>query len=274
MPASDPASDWTTLVPIHPRGSLPPLFCVAGAGGNPIGQRNLAPVLGPEQPLYALRHRGVDGRQAPHTDIQEMADECLADIQSIQPRGPYYLAGFSGGGVVAYELACMLRDRGEEVPLLVLLDAYNPAVARKPLSLRVKGLFRLTLRYGFGHLLQRFVTLGARALEALRRRLESSRRQPDRIESRDLGLVATFRAAVFKYVPRTYSGDTLLVRCKIDIPVSAEGDSLESNGWGPLISGRLEVVTVDCAHEELLGTHAVVTAQHMRSALEAARSGR
>jgi hypothetical protein len=66
----------------------------------------------------------------------------------------------------------------------------------------------------------------------------------------------------------------LLVRCKIDIPVSAEGDSLESNGWAPLISGQLEVVTVDCAHEELLGTHAAVTAQHMRSALEAARAGR
>jgi amino acid adenylation domain-containing protein len=274
LAATDAASDWTTLVPIHPQGSLPPLFCVAGAGGNPIGQRNLAPILGPEQPLYALRHRGVDGRQAPHTDIQDMADECLADIQSIQPRGPYYLAGFSGGGVVAYELARMLRDRGEDVPLLVLLDAYNPAVAKKPFSQRVRGLLRLTRRYGFGHLLQRLVTHGARALEKLRLKLESWRRRPDRIESRDLGLVTSFRAAVFKYSPGTYSGDTLLVRCKIDIPVSAEGDSLESNGWAPLISGHLEVVTVDCEHEELLGTHAAVTAQHMRSALEAARSGR
>ena len=274
LAANDPASDWTTLVPIHPQGSLPPLFCVAGAGGNPIGQRNLAPVLGPEQPLYGLRHRGVDGRQAPHTDIQEMANECLADIQRIQPRGPYYLAGFSGGGVVAYELACMLRDRGEEVPLLVLLDAYNPEVARKPFSQRLWRLLRLTHRHGFGHLLQRFVTLRARALEERRRKLESSRRQPDRIESRDLALFATFRAAVVKYVPGTYAGDTLLVRCKIDIPVSAEGDSLESNGWAPLISGRLQVVTVDCEHEELLGTHAAVTAQHMRSALKAARTGR
>jgi amino acid adenylation domain-containing protein len=272
--ATDAASDWTTLVPIHPQGSLPPLFCVAGAGGNPIGQRNLAPVLGPEQPLYALRHRGVDGRQAPHTDIQEMADECLADIQSIQPRGPYYLAGFSGGGVVAYELARRLHDRGEEVPLLVLLDAYNPVVARKPFSQRLRGLLRLTRRYGFGHLVQRFVTLGARGLVKLRRRVESWRRRLDRIESRDLGLVTSFRSAVFKYSPGTYSGNTLLVRCKIDIPISAEGDSLESNGWAPLISGHLEVVTVDCAHEELLGTHAPETAEHMRSALEAARTGR
>jgi amino acid adenylation domain-containing protein len=270
--ATGPA-DWTSVVPIQPHGSRPPLFMVAGAGGNPLGQRNLVPVLGPEQPLFALRHRGTDGRLAPHTDVREMARDMLSDIRKVQPHGPYYLSGFSGGGVVAYEMAQMLSDQGERVNLLALLDTYNPNVAKKPLSARLARLFRLSRRYGNGYLLRRLLARAQDAARRLRRQLATPRRRLDPVESRDESMFASFRAALSRYTPQPYSGNTLLVRCKIEISPSAEGDSLETNGWASLITGKLEVVTIDCPHDDLLGSHALPAARSIDWALRSASLG-
>ena len=272
--ADDAAADWTTVVPVKRDGSLPPLFCVAGAGGNPIGMRNLIPQLDAEQPLYGLRHRGVDGRLPPHATIPEMASEFLADIRRVQPSGPYYLAGFSGGGVAAYEMAQQLRSRGERVALLILLDAFSPAVRSKTRASRLSRLLRHTVRYGLTYLLSRAAIRLGSELRKARQSLRRPRRSADHIQSRDEGMFTSFRAALSRYTPLGYRGDALLIRCRIEIPLSAEGDFLESNGWEPLIDGRLEVVTVDCAHDELLGTHAAVAAGYMRAALDAVRRGR
>jgi thioesterase domain-containing protein len=54
------------------------------------------------------------------------ADSCLELLKSVQPHGPYLLAGHSIGGSVAYEIASRLRAQGEEVALLVLLDTPAP----------------------------------------------------------------------------------------------------------------------------------------------------
>jgi len=265
---------WTSVVPIQPHGSRPPLFMVAGAGGNPLGQRNLVPVLGPEQPLFALRHRGTDGRLAPHTDIREMARDTLSDIRKVQPHGPYYLGGFSGGGVVAYEMAQLLIAQGERVNLLVLLDTYNPNIAKKPLSERLSRLLRLSRRYGYGYLVRRLLVRAADAARRLRERLTSPRRRLDAVESRAESMFATFRAAINRYTPQPYSGNALLVRCNIEISPSAEGDSLETNGWAALVSGELEVVTIDCSHDDLVGSHAPAAARCIDAALKSASGAR
>ncbi len=117
---------WTSLVPIREKGSLAPFFCVAGKGGNPLNLRHLAKRLDPNQPFYGIQHRGVDGILPVHETIEEMAAACISDIQHVQPSGPYLLGGFSGGGLVAFEMAKQLKAVGEEVSLLALFDTPSP----------------------------------------------------------------------------------------------------------------------------------------------------
>src|SRR5271168_2013613 len=55
-----------------------------------------------------------------------MATLYLTDIRRVQPKGPYQLSGYSFGGVVAFEIARQLKEQGEEVAVLALLDTFNP----------------------------------------------------------------------------------------------------------------------------------------------------
>jgi thioesterase domain-containing protein len=82
----------------------------------------LAQHLDAEQPVYALRARGLDGKTPPHATIEAMASAYIREIKTVQPQAPYYLTGFSLGGKIAYEMACQLQEAGEEIALLTALD--------------------------------------------------------------------------------------------------------------------------------------------------------
>ncbi|MGB6679645.1 MAG: amino acid adenylation domain-containing protein, partial [Terriglobales bacterium] len=115
---------WSSLVPLQPHGSHSPFFCIHGVGGNVVGFHELAQHMKPDYPLYGLQSQGLDGKHSCHTRIEDMAAHYLEEIHTIQAKGPYHLGGFSLGGLVAYEMACQLVARGEEVGLLVLFDTY------------------------------------------------------------------------------------------------------------------------------------------------------
>jgi thioesterase domain-containing protein/acyl carrier protein len=119
------------VVPIQTDGTRPKLFLVHGAGGNVLGFRDLAHYFGKDQPVYGLQARGVDGKQAPHTAIAEMADAYLAELREVQPHGPYHLGGYSGGGCVAYEMAQRLRALGEPVAFVGMIDSPCPQMPRR-----------------------------------------------------------------------------------------------------------------------------------------------
>lgn len=119
-------SFWTSLVPIKTSGTKPPLFCIHPVGGNVIGYVDLADSLSEDQPLYGLQIRGLDGYVPLTYDVKEMAREYLRDIRAFQPEGPYYLAGHSGGGIIAFEIAQQIVAQGEKVALLAMFDSYNP----------------------------------------------------------------------------------------------------------------------------------------------------
>jgi amino acid adenylation domain-containing protein len=116
----------SALVPIQTRGSRPPLYCVPGAGGNAIYLHNLAQQLGQDQPFYGLQGRGMEGEAPPHTTVESMADYYLEAIRTLQPNGPYYLAGHSLGGWVVFEMAYRLQQQGEQVAYLGIIDTPVP----------------------------------------------------------------------------------------------------------------------------------------------------
>src|SRR5690606_7286479 len=87
-----------------------------------------------EQPVYALESRAMRGGLPEFDTIEEMAAHYVAEIRTVQPRGPYYLSGYCFGGNVAYEMARQLEAAGETVALLALLDsaASNSTYQRLP----------------------------------------------------------------------------------------------------------------------------------------------
>jgi phthiocerol/phenolphthiocerol synthesis type-I polyketide synthase E len=113
------------IVPLQAEGAWPPLFLLHDASGDVFGYRHLAQRLGPDQPVYGVRASGLDGEVEPAQSVEAMAAAYLPAIRSVQPTGPYYLAGYCGGGTIAYEVAQQLIRAGESVAFLGLLDTRN-----------------------------------------------------------------------------------------------------------------------------------------------------
>jgi hypothetical protein len=116
----------SVLVPLQTRGAKPPIFCFHPAGATTRCYRSLARFLGADQPAYGVQPLPERGPDEPAPSLQEMADHCLVAMQSVQPQGPYILAGWSVGGAVAFVTAQRLLERGEKVGLLALMEASVP----------------------------------------------------------------------------------------------------------------------------------------------------
>ncbi|SDT20184.1 amino acid adenylation domain-containing protein [Maribacter dokdonensis] len=115
---------WDSMVPIQPKGSKTPLFIVHGAGLNILSFKTLKDHMDPEQPIYGFQAKGLDGKEAMLTSVEEIASHYNDALLATQPKGPYKLAGYSSGGIIAYEMAKQLMDRGEQISTLALLDTY------------------------------------------------------------------------------------------------------------------------------------------------------
>jgi amino acid adenylation domain-containing protein len=115
--------EWRSLVPIRPAGSKKPLFLVHGLGLNVLLYTTIINYLDPEQPVYGLQARGLNGVDEPLDTIETIAAYYISEIQSIDKEGPYALAGFSLGGRIAYEMARQLDEFGKKVSFLGVLDA-------------------------------------------------------------------------------------------------------------------------------------------------------
>jgi amino acid adenylation domain-containing protein len=120
----DSAISWEALVPIKPTGSKRPLYIVHGAGLNLLIFNALSSNLDAEQPLYGLQAKGLNGVDEPLTTVEEMAAYYVAAITAANPTGPYALAGYSFGGIIAYEMAKQLVAAGKEIKFLGLFDTY------------------------------------------------------------------------------------------------------------------------------------------------------
>jgi thioesterase domain-containing protein len=116
----------TVLVPIQPKGTRPPLFCIHPAGGVVYPYYTLVPLLGKDQPLYGVQDPGLYDRHSPFTSIEDMAASYVEALKAVQGAGPYHLMGWSVGGVVAYEMAQQLLRQGEVVAVLIMLDTHAP----------------------------------------------------------------------------------------------------------------------------------------------------
>ncbi len=115
-----PAS--TPLVTLKPGDGLPPVFFIHGVGGNVVKILPAARRVAYPGAVIGIRARGVVRGEVPHASIEAMAADYLREIKERQPDGPYYLCGYSFGGLVAFEIARRLSESGDEVGLVGLFD--------------------------------------------------------------------------------------------------------------------------------------------------------
>jgi len=125
------------LLPLHPKGTKAPLFCVHEGFGIAWSYAGLVPYLDEGRPLYGLQSPILSGDRVRSFD--ELVRTHLSRVRAVQPHGPYYLLGWSFGGLIAHAIALLLQGEGEAVALLVLLDPMPPSRvpgdnAERPLS--------------------------------------------------------------------------------------------------------------------------------------------
>ena len=244
---------WSSLVPIQPDGSHSPFFCIHGVGGNVVGFHELAQHMKPDYPFYGLQSQGLDGKHPCHTRIEEMAAHYLDEIRTVRARGPYHLGGFSLGGLVAYEMACQLRARGEEVGLLALFDTYagNPKSVNESLLDLLRHPTWPQLRQLPG------------ALRKKVRRTIRMWRTPEALKK----VMNTNARAAEQYRLRPYSGKATLLRAGDTWRVSEDPRA----GWCQLV-GVLETIDIPGAHMDILREpHVTRLAECLKGCIDGAR---
>jgi thioesterase domain-containing protein/aryl carrier-like protein len=143
----------TTLVPVRASGTRRPLFCLHEGFGSVLAYERLARFLDPDVPIYSVEAEALHEDPPIYRSVPEMARNYLAQIATVQPVGPYRLMGWSGGGLIAYEIANQLLVRGETVEFLGMIDTYNltPEDLRAGLA-EAKGFLIRILEYTHPHL--------------------------------------------------------------------------------------------------------------------------
>lgn len=240
-----------SLVTIQKGGDRTPVFCVHGAGGNVLNFRDLALAMGRDQPFYGLQARGIDGITRPLESIEAMAAAYLADVRTVQPEGPYRFAGYSGGGLVAFEMARQARDAGDAIELVLLLDTFPPKFEMRRSSLaHVIGEF---VRNPTGYprdILEgrKAARIANEARDRLRRILAADETVPN--DLRELHLEDHFAAVAANYVRRPWAGRVVLLRAETVFWAFSLLD--ETYGWSDVVTDGFQLVSVAGDHATLV----------------------
>ncbi|MEO8211507.1 MAG: thioesterase domain-containing protein, partial [bacterium] len=129
---------WKSLVAVKPGGSKLPFFCVPPGAGTALHFQGMVKYIPNDQPFYVLESVGLDGKEKPHDNIEEMASHYIKEIQSLQPDGPYLLGGRCFGGRVVFEMAQQLTKLGQRVALLAIFDTWPPFITHSQPSIPQK----------------------------------------------------------------------------------------------------------------------------------------
>jgi thioesterase domain-containing protein/acyl carrier protein len=277
-----PSRRFTHLVPMHggEGGRGTPFFLVAGMFGNVLNLRHLAHLLGVGRAFYGLQARGLTGEEPPHASLVEAATSMIAEMRQVQHRGPWMVGGFSGGGITAFEIARQLREAGEEVAAVVLLD--TPLPRRRPLTPRDRAAIQWQeIKAGGPAYPVRWAA--RRVAWELEKRRGRPVEAPAEPAFHDAAIEAAFYEAIATYEVHPWDGPLTLfrppMRGKWEVApgrwVSAErAYVLPDNDWTPF-APRLQVIEVPGDHDSMvLEPNVRVLAARLKRVLEAAERDR
>jgi acyl transferase domain-containing protein/thioesterase domain-containing protein len=260
----------SSLVNIRPGSDKQPLFLVHPIGGGVYIYRDLARSLGPGQAVYGLQARGFEGNSEPLTRVEDMAAHYIDALCTVQPSGPYLLGGSSFGGVVAYEMAQQLRERGQEIALLALIDTATP----KRLSAQIvdeDDLLALAIGADAARLSEQLQQHAPD--ERLRSYLDQARAAGSVPADfglpefrRFLPMIQAHLQAMHSYIPRLYPGSIVFFRAAIRDRLNPPDPE---QGWIGLATGSFEVHEVPGDHITMnYAPHVWVMAERFNQYLE------
>jgi amino acid adenylation domain-containing protein len=218
---------WSGPVAMKASGKRRPLFCPHIVGGHLFFYDNLARHLHEDQPLYGLPARGFDGRTPPDSCLEAMAAHCIGNMRHVQPKGPYLLAGYCSGALIAFEMARQLQAQGETVDLLALCDSLAPGFHPLELVQTVWNFLRLRNVRIVQQRLYRFI-----------------------LQNLGLGHLRKFRTvteahfwALLSYRPKPYSGHVVLIRAS-----NMDDSRSRSLGWEKFARNGVDVCMIPAGH--------------------------
>jgi aspartate racemase len=268
------ADQRSPILAVQPKGSMPPFFCVHGYAAYGAIARQLRP----KWPFYGLGQH-FSGRRVTRTRVEDQAKAHLQEIYAVQPSGPYYLAGHSIGGLIAFEIAQRLRRDGHEVAFLGLIDTVFPrGVSAAPrglgevVSLWRDRLSRLNAASSFG-------SLADNVKASLEWRLKALRCSGYHLIDKPLPpelLIFYIDEIVFRrkylreqhrYRPRLYDGQVHYFR--------AAQNSRDIEAWQSMTNRKLVVHEIPGTHLTMIEeAGAAELARSLKSCLEQAAAAR
>lgn len=230
----------------------PPLFVTHGIGSSVIDLVPLTRHIKTSHPVYGLEGKGNDGLDEPYHRIEDMAQAFVGLVRKVQNKGPYFLIGYSLGGLVTLEMARLLSQCGEEIRLLALLDSYPD---RHALSIGQHA--RLILQLGRRRLKEWNSPRTRSQVEIVDDRLGTAMRRVREAQYR----------ALRSYRPRFYEGNVVFVRAAIPSYFPANPIPV----WSHLVRS-LSIETVPGDHLALLTSQVAPLASVLTRYLEIAHA--
>tara|TARA_R110001583_G_scaffold105494_1_gene253261 strand:- start:84052 stop:87585 length:3534 start_codon:yes stop_codon:yes gene_type:complete len=247
------------VVAVNAEGSAVPMVCFHPVGGNILCYQNLARELGPQQPIYMVEAQGLEEGQNLYPSVEEMVAAYLPHIRKVLPQGPVFIAGWSFGGLLAFEAAYRLQQAGIDVRGVSLLDAVAipdsvRAILRKDEAEYLADMFS---ELGILDADQLRVMTPEQRIDYLLAQGKSSDLLPQNADRSVIRrLLAVFQnnalAAIHYVPPKLDDVDVLLVRPTTASRAAPGIDGDPYSGWEKFVGGTISLQWVPGTHGSMM----------------------
>lgn len=228
-----------------------PLFMFAGVRGGPDTFRDLAAQLGDDRPVYGAHHIGAQNETELVRNVARMAQLYAAEVRGVQRHGPYYLFGYSLGGMIVFELARELMAQGERVGLVIMADCTAPGYPQPApffnrIAIHVDNLRKREAGHRVAYLAQRFKNVRTRIAKVTGfiPYVDPKEVIPPQVKKLDAALWEAYR----HYKPLPLNVDVLFLTADTppEWPTVSFDDPLR--GWGDILRGRISQCSIPGTH--------------------------
>ena len=261
--------------------ALPPLYFIHVLGTGLKFCKPIVKYLGSDLSVYGLSIQLLDQQSHVENRIEDWARFYNLQVKQIQPSGPYMFVGFSNGGLIAFEMAKQMRESGEDVRLVAILDTMLPKTFNKTGVVRkVKEQYKKWQRHGTYYFIRQVVQ---RLYYVWREKIThwyfrkilwyyevTGRSGEMTIDLKEYVTWSENHEASIRYNPEPYAGEVMLFKSDQTLQ---EVDNITDPqlGWGEVSLGGVEIINCPGDHVSMLtDPHVETVANKLRQAIAGA----